>query len=338
MPGGIIHPVSPQKRLRNKFGMADKTTGRNLKKIGRYSSVIYAYIFLILIFIIFYSFFPLYRSPANISNLLMQIAPLAIVAISQAVVLIGGGVDLSVGAVISLTTVLAANLMGPSTSSIILGLIIIFATAAFIGFINGVICNESHIPPLIVTLAMSYVVQGFVLWYRPTPGGSVPRSLVNIILYRFNILSVPIIGVIIFYIFFTFLMSRSVFGLYTYSLGENELYARMAGINIKKVRIGGYMISATLASVAGLVLASRIGSGAPLIGTPFMLDSLTAAIIGGMTFVGGEGFVIGALGGAAIIGMINNALNISGVEPFYQYIFRGGLLILAMIIISFKRR
>lgn len=133
-------------------------------------------------------------------------------------------------------------------------------------------------------------------------------------------------------------MHRSVFGLHTYAVGENETYARMAGVNVKKVRIGNYIISSILAAVAGLILASRIGSGAPLIGDPFTLDSLTGAIIGGMTFAGGEGFIIGSLGGAAIVGMMSNALNMSGVEPFYQYIFRGGLLILAMIINSFKRR
>jgi len=313
-------------------------SGLNLKKINSYSSVIYTYIFLIVVFIIFYIFFPVYRSPANISNLLIQIAPLAIVALSQAVVLVGGGVDLSVGAVISLTTIIAANLMGTSATGIILGLVLIFSIASLVGFINAVICNETHIPPLIVTLAMSYVVQGIVLWYRATPGGSVPRSLSNIIIYRFNVLSIPIIIVVIIYIVFAFIMSRSVFGLHTYAVGGNELYARMAGVNIKKIRIGNYIISTVLASVAGIVLASRIGSGAPLIGSPYTLDSLTAAIIGGMTFAGGEGFVIGALGGAAIIGMINNALNMSGVDPFYQYIFSGGLLILAMIINSFRRR
>jgi ribose/xylose/arabinose/galactoside ABC-type transport system permease subunit len=112
----------------------------------------------------------------------------------------------------------------------------------------------------------------------------------------------------------------------------------MAGVNVKKIRIGNYMISSFLACFAGLILASRIGSGAPLIGDPYTLESLTAAIIGGMSFSGGEGFVLGALGGSAIVGMISNALNISGVDPFYQYIFRGALLIIAMVINSFKRR
>lgn len=320
--------------------MATNSTGSglSLKKLNRYSSVFYTYIFLIIVFAVFYIFFPIYRSPENLSNLLVQIAPLAIVAVGQGLVLIGGGVDLSIGAVISLTTVIAANLMADSPGGILLGLLMIFSIAVLIGLVNAVICNETYIPPLIVTLSISYVVQGIVLWYKNTPGGSVPRGFSNAILYKMGALSVPLILVIIVYAFFVFLMHRSVFGLHTYALGENENYARMAGVNIKKVRIGNYILSSVLAAVAGLILASRIGSGAPLIGDTYTLDSLTGAIIGGMTFAGGEGFVIGALGGAAIVGMISNALNMSGVEPFYQYIFRGGLLILAMIINSFKRR
>jgi len=314
------------------------STRFNFGKLSRYNSVFFTYIFLLFVFIIFYIFFPLYRTSANISNLLIQIAPLALVALGQTVVLIGGGIDLSVGSIISLTTIIVANLMGNSFYGIILGLLLAVALALIIGFINAVICNETNIPPLIVTLSMSYIVQGIVLWYRSAPGGSVPRGLLKILLYRFNILSMPIIMVIIVYAIFTFIMSRSTFGLHTYAIGNNEQYSRMAGVNVKKIRIGNYMISSFLACFAGLILASRIGSGAPLIGDPYTLESLTAAIIGGMSFSGGEGFVLGALGGSAIVGMISNALNISGVDPFYQYIFRGALLIIAMVINSFKRR
>jgi len=314
------------------------STRINFNKLSRYNTVFFTYIFLLIVFIIFYIFFPLYRTSANISNLLIQIAPLALVALGQTVVLIGGGIDLSVGSIISLTTIIVANLMGNSFYGIIFGLLLALGSALIIGFINGMICNETKIPPLIVTLSTSYIVQGIVLWYKSAPGGSVPRELSKILLYRFNILSMPIIIVIIVYIIFAFIMSRSVFGLHTYAIGNNEQYSRMAGVNVKKIRIGNYMISSFLACFAGLILASRIGSGAPLIGDPYTLESLTAAIIGGMSFSGGEGFILGALGGSAIVGMINNALNISGVDPFYQYIFRGGLLIIAMIINSFKRR
>lgn len=320
------------------MGDFDHISKLKFSRFSRYNSVFFTYLFLLIIFIVFYIFFPLYRSSTNISNLLIQIAPLALVTLGQTVVLIGGGIDLSVGSVISLTTVIAANLMGNTTTGIIIGLLIAFLSALLIGFINGMICNETNLSPLIVTLSMSYIVQGIVLWYKTAPGGAVPKALSRILIYRFNVLSFPIIIAIIAYIVFSLIMSRSVFSLHTYALGKNEQYARMAGVNVKKIRISTYIISSFFACFAGFLLASRIGSGAPLIGDPYTLESVTGAIIGGMSFTGGEGFIIGALGGAAIVGMISNALNISGINPFYQYIFRGALLIIAMILNSFKKR
>ena len=302
-----------------------------------YKPVFYTYLILSIISIIFLVFFPIFRSEKNISNLLVQIAPLAIVAIGQAIVIIGGGVDLSVGAVISVTSVIAANFMGDSILATLITLICIFACAVFIGYLNGLICNETYIPPLIITLSTASIIQGLILWYRETPGGSIPKFFSNFILYRFSIISTPIIMVIILNILFIYIMSRSTFGLYTYSVGGNEEYARMAGINIKKVRIGNYIISAVLSSMAGLILTCRIGSGSSLLGAPFVLDSIAAVIIGGVTFAGGLGFVSGALGGACIIAMLSNALNISGVSPFYQYIVKGALLIIAMMASS-KRK
>jgi ribose/xylose/arabinose/galactoside ABC-type transport system permease subunit len=309
-----------------------------IKYGNRYRTVLYVYGFLAVIFIVFSIFFPLFRSPRNLSNIFIQISPLAIIAIGQTIALLGGGVDLSVGAVVSLTTVIAANLMGASTFGIIGWVIIILLGAAFIGLVNGVICNETNIPPLIATLATSSIIQGLNLWYRMAPGGDVPRGLRDVLMHKFGILSTPIIIVIILYFIFTFIMSRSPFGVHVYAVGGSEIFARMAGINVKKVRIGTYIISATLAAIAGLIIASRIGSGVPNVGNPYMLDSLTAVIVGGTTFAGGQGFVLGSLAGAVIISVISNALNISGVSPFYQYIAKGSILLIAMIINSRRKK
>ena len=304
----------------------------------RYNAVFYAYTFLILFVIVFSIFFPVFRGHRNISNILVQITPLAIIAIGQTIVLIGGGVDLTIGAVISVTTVIAANFMGNSISEIFLGLLFIFGVAIFIGFVNGVVCNETNIPPLIATLGMANIVKGLNLLYKREPGGQIPDGLSNFILYKFSIFSTSIIIVIILYLFFIFFLSRSKFGLYTYAIGGNETYARMAGVNIKKVRIGTYIISAILASIAGIVIGSRTGSGSPLVGDGFLMDSLTAAIVGGTGFAGGSGFVVGAFAGASIVAIMSNALNISDVTPFYQYIAKGSILLVAMIINSQRKR
>lgn len=310
----------------------------NTRKIyDRYNAVIYSYSFLFIFIIIFSIFFPVFRGYRNVSNILVQIAPLAIIAIGQTVVLIGGGVDLTIGVVISVTTVIAANFMGGSGYGIFLGLIFIFVMAITVGFINGFICNETNIPPLIATLGIANIIKGINLLYKREPGGNIPDAIGKFILHKFNIFSTSIFLVIIIYLFFVFFMSRTKFGLYTYALGGNETYARMSGVNIKNVRIGTYIISAVLASIAGIIIGSRTGNGSPLVGDGFLMDSLTAAIVGGTGFAGGSGYVAGAFAGASIVAIMSNALNISDVSPFYQYIAKGSILLLAMIINSQRK-
>ena len=310
-----------------------------LKKYwDRYNSVILVYIFLIIIFAIVSISFPLFRSPRNLTNILVQIAPLAILSIGQTIALIGGGVDLTVGSVVSLTTVFMANFMGDTPNISIIRILLVFAMAIVIGIVNGFLCNETKIPPLIVTLCTASIIQGVILSYRMTPSGIFPKNISHFINFQFGIFSVSTIIIIILYVIFITIMSRSSFGLHVYAIGGNPEFARMAGINVKRVRMMTYVISACLACVAGIVIAARTGTGIPNVGTTFLLDSLTAVIIGGTGFSGGQGFVLGTLAGAVMISIISNALNIANVSPFYQYIAKGAILLLAMIINSRKKQ
>jgi ribose/xylose/arabinose/galactoside ABC-type transport system permease subunit len=304
---------------------------------GRYNTAVIVYVILIIIFFGVSIAFPLFRSPRNLSNILVQIAPLAILSIGQAIALIGGGVDLTVGTVVSLTTVLAANFMGQGPFGVLATIIFIFVVAIAIGFINGFICNETKIPPLIVTLSTSTIIQGILLAYRMSPGGSVPKAISSFINYKLGIVTVSTIILAFLYILFITIMSRTSFGVHVYAIGGNPEFARMAGINVKRVRIVSYIISACLAAVAGFVISARIGTGIPNVGSPFLMDSLTAVIIGGASFAGGQGFVAGTLAGAIMVSIISNALNIASVSPFYQYIVKGAILLLAMIINSRKK-
>lgn len=325
-----------QSNIRERGFVTGKGNVRTFVSANR--TLVSVYGFLILIFAVFAIWFPLFRSQRNIANILKQITPLAIVAIGQTIVLIGGGVDLTVGSVISLTSVLAANVMGDSLGGVFLGVLFIFAVAAFIGIVNGFICNSTNIPPLIVTLCTSNIIHGIILWYKADPGGSVPRLLMNFLLQRFSLFSTSVVIMILLYIVFSYVMKRSAFGLHVYAMGGNTEYSRMAGINVSRVRIGTYVLSALLASVAGLIMASRIASGSPLLGNPFQMDSLTASIIGGASFAGGQGIILGSFAGASIVAMMSNALNISGVSPFFQYFVKGALLIAAMIMNTRKKK
>jgi len=310
-----------------------------IKEISeRYRAVISIYAFLIIFVLIFSIFFPVFRTPLNISNILIQITPLALVAIGQTIVLIGGGIDLTVGVVISLTTVITANAMGLPFVGILVGLILVFVISGSIGFINGFLCNETNIPPIIITLAMASIIKGLNLLYRNEPGGQVPKILNKIIYFKMGIIPISILIVLLFYGIFAYFMSRSKLGQYIYAVGNDEKYSRMAGINIKKVRLSTYIICALMAGVTGIVLSSRVGSGSPLIGDNYLLDSITAVIVGGTGFSGGSGFILGTLGGATLVALMSNALNISNVSPFYQYIVKGSLLLIAMILNSIRKK
>jgi len=304
----------------------------------RFNSVIIVYVFLIVVLTAVSIVFPVFRSPRNLSNVLIQITPLAIIAIGQTIALIGGGVDLTVGVVASFTTVLAGNFMGQSPFGVFITIIFIFLIAIVIGTVNGVICNETKIPPLIVTLATGSIIRGIILSYRMSPGGSVPRAIVHFFNIEFSIFSIATVVLILLYVIFTLIMSRTKFGISVYAMGGNPEFARMAGISVKKVRIMTYIISAVLAAVAGLVISARTGTGIPNVGDPFLMDSLTAVIIGGATFAGGQGFIVGSFAGAVIVSIIHNVLNISNVSPFYQYIAKGAVLLIAMILNSRKKK
>lgn len=305
---------------------------------GRYNSVIIVYLLLLVIFVGVSIAFPLFRSTRNLTNILVQIAPLAIVSIGQTIALIGGGVDLTVGSMISLTTVLLANFMGQGNGAItFLSVVLIFAIAITVGLVNGFICNETKIPPLIVTLSTATILQGVTLAYRFSPGGAVPKIISGFINYKFSIFTVSTVIIVVLYVLFIFIMSRTPFGTHVYAMGGNPEFARMAGINVKRVRITTYIISACLAVVAGFVISARATTGIPTIGSSFQLDSLTAVIIGGASFAGGVGFVAGTLAGAILVSVISNVLNIASVSTFYQYIATGGILLLAMIINSRKK-
>lgn len=304
----------------------------------KYSSVIIVYLFLTIIFAGVSIVFPLFRSPRNLSNILIQITPLAIIAIGQTVALIGGGVDLTVGSVASFTTILAANFMGQSSMGILATIGLIFTMAIIVGIVNGVICNETKIPPLIVTLSTGTILQGIVLAYRMSPGGSVPSVISGFMNASVGIFTVSTIVMILLYFLFAFIMGKSSFGISVYAMGGHSEFARMAGINVKRIRILTYVISAVLASIAGFAIAARTGTGIPNVGDAFLMDSLTAVIIGGATFAGGQGFIVGTFAGAVIVSIISNVLNISGVSPFYQYIAKGAVLLAAMILNSRKRK
>jgi len=276
-----------------------------------------------------------YASVYNITNLLSQLIPLSILAIAQTLVILSGGIDLSLGSMISLTTVLAGKLMDTdSPLQIAFALLAIFGAMGLCGFLNGAGSNFLRVPPLITTLCMSTVLNGVALLIMPVAGGSVNKAFSRFVVQKWDILSMPVVILAIVYAMIHYVLYRTRTGTHIYAIGRSRAISKSMGVAVKSVSIRVYAMAALLAAVAGILLASRMRIGDPLTGANYAMDSITAAAIGGTALSGGVGLISGSVAGAFLVGMLANAMNMIGVDQFYQYVVKGSLLVVAMIIYS----
>lgn len=298
-------------------------------------SLFVIYGLLLAVFAVMVVISPTYRSAENIGNIIVQCVPLAVVSLGQTVVMIGGGIDMSVGSLISLCTCVAAVAMKPGTvGTMLLGLVLVFLTAVVVGLLNGMGVNYCKVPPLITTLSMMILLSGVAQGVLPVAGGKINPGVSGLLMTRSGVFSVSMVVLLIFYLLIRHLMYRTPTGTAIYAVGGNARIAASMGIKVRRISVATYVVAALCAACTGLLLASRMRIGDPLTGTTFGLDSITAAAIGGTALTGGVGKVAGTIAGAFLIGMLSNMMNILGVNHFYQYVLKGLLLVVAMIIYS----
>ncbi|MBR9652711.1 ABC transporter permease [Thalassovita aquimarina] len=267
----------------------------------------------------------------NFGNLLGQLPPLFIAGIGQTLVLLGGGFDLSVGSVISLTSaILALPLHWSATVPMALG------AAIAVGLVNGWGIVKIGVHPIIMTLATSSIVQGIALTLLPVPGGIAPAPLVAMV--RGDVLGLPLgaLWVLVIGALAIGLTHGTGFGRALYAVGANPAAARLSGLPEARIRISTYVISASSAAVAGMYLTARLASSDPNVGSALGLDSVLAAALGGTLLSGGIGGPIGTVFGVGIIGLLNNGMNLAGISPFYQHIVKGTMLIVSVSL--FRRK
>lgn len=267
----------------------------------------------------------------NLTNVLVQFTPLALAALAQTIVLLVGGIDLSIGAVMSLSTVLLANFSGTGQWALPQGLALVLLVALVVGSMHALAVLRAGVAPLILTLGTMAMVRGVAYWIQPVPGGSVPLALGELINWRAGIMSIPLLVLMLAYAAATFVLTGTIWGQHTYATGANPAHAKLAGVRTVRITAGAYVASSLLAAVAGVLLAGRIFSGDAMVGDPFTLDALVASVIGGTSVLGGAGSVLGALVGAALLGTVNNVLNLFHVPAFYQYLLKGVLLLVTLL-------
>ncbi len=269
----------------------------------------------------------------NNVNLFGRVAPLILAGLAQTFVILGGGIDLSIGSMISVANVLAASLPYVDTNTnIVLWAILPPLIGLLMGCLNGLIINAGGFPPFIVTLATSSAYLGLALFIMDEPGGEISYEATWLASGSIGGIPVPLLVMLLAisagYIF----LSRTWTGRSIYALGGNELLATQSGIRTGKVRFSCYALSGLLSGMAGTYLSARMYAGDPLVGEPYVMNSIAVAVIGGTSLVGGRGGVLGIIGGAYIFYLIDNILNLMGVDPFFQYIAKGVVLIVALAV------
>jgi ribose transport system permease protein len=263
----------------------------------------------------------------NLFNLVAQATPLLIAAIGQLFVILVGGLDLSVGSVISFSTAIL-SLDGPA----ILLIPAVFVLAGLVGLINGLVITRLNVHPIIATLAMQYILLGITRILRPVSGGEVPGVVIAAVQGSFLGVPFPILWSLLAIGLAAKVLYGSRFGLHLFGIGGGvaagmEDAARTYGIRVDRNIVLAYVGCSLFAALAGVFLAGRIVSGDPNVGLLFELDTITAVAIGGTQLSGGIGSLHGTVLGAIIMALLANGMNLANVSPFVQTAIKGGLLL-----------
>ena len=318
------------KTLASVFG----TFWNNVRYPKRHSSLT-IWLLLLLLLIPIFIIVPEFFRPRNIANVLVQMVPLGIVAIGQTFVILGGGIDLSVGSQISLISVIASSLMSDNPVNVILVILLCLCFGCLFGLLNGLLLKFFSIPPLITTLSTGYLFQGIAFALHDPRGGYIPAALRNILFASRGMLSVPFALLLLIFSIAWFVLYKTPRGRYVFALGGNAEALNNSGINPGRVRIMTYVVSGLLCAVVGIFLAVRLRSGSAHYGTDYTLLSITATVVGGTSMIGGLGSLSGTFAGTILVSMLNNVLNnisfrFNLQSAFYRDIITGLILVTAM--------
>lgn len=320
---------------------AAEATGRNLdarvvaqELLGRFGVLLG----LIVLIVVFSVLSPIFLSPGNITNILIQSSTNAIIAAGMTFVILSANIDLSVGSVLALSSVLGTAFIADG-GPIVVGVGIMLLGGIAAGAINGFSVGYLGFPAFIVTLATMWLFRGSA--YVFTNGQAVtglPRDFR--ILATGEVAGIPyiVIVMILVYALCYFVLSRTTFGRQVYAVGDNKEAARLSGVNVKRITAAVFVISGFMAALGGVVLSSRLFSGQPVAGITFELSAIAAVVIGGTSLFGGKGGILGTLVGAIFIATLINGLVILNVSSFWQQVIMGLVVLAAVGIDQYRKR
>ncbi|RUV93540.1 ABC transporter permease [Mesorhizobium sp. M1A.F.Ca.IN.022.07.1.1] len=258
--------------------------------------------------------------------------PVALVAMAQAILMLTGGISLAIGATVSLGAVIAATTMG-GPLGVAGGAAAVALAGLGIGAATGFIVVRLRLPAIVVTLAGSFIIGGAALLILPRPGGSIPAWLSDLLAGDTPAAFVLLVVVVLLWKLYL----ATPLGLSLYAAGENPVGAYRSGVPVDAARVAAYAISGLLSTGAGLFVAAQTGSGDPVIGTAFTLNSIAAAVLGGIGFLGGQGTMRGALAGSLLLSLMISVMFFLGFTPVAQYVAQGLIIIGAVAIPQFRK-
>jgi ribose/xylose/arabinose/galactoside ABC-type transport system permease subunit len=279
-----------------------------------------------------------FRTSSNILNVFEQSTALALVALGQTFAILTGGIDLSVGSLISLASVLLSGISNGDIEMSIVAIFVVITLGIFVGLINGAIIIWLRVHPLIVTLGMGAVLQGATLLYTLGPIGSMPDGFDYLAYGRPLFLPVGAIITLAMFTAAAVFLRQGVLGRYIYAVGDDPHAAELMGLPRTRVLLFVYAFSGFMAVMAAIFLVARFGVGQPYTGQNFTLTSITPVVVGGTMLAGGRGGVVGTLLGVYLISLLNNVMNFMDISSHLQLIVQGLIIMLAVSIYVEQKR
>lgn len=316
-------------------GVKNVSTGLKIKKFCGRNIILFGLIGLCIILTIAS---PKFLDVTNIMNILVQVSLAGCVTVGMTYVIITGGIDLSVGSIYAFAAMIGALMISKLGTNWVLACIIMLAIGALIGAGQGLLVSRLSMPAFIVTLAGMSIFRGLTMVVsKAKTVPNMPEGLQAFGQERlFGIVPYPAIVLIVVFLIGAYILKFTSFGRGLYALGGNRDAAQLSGINTKNIELGAFIICGVTAALAGLLNTARLGTALPTAGDGVEMDAIGAAVIGGASLAGGAGTMFGSFIGTLIIGVINNGINLLGIDPLWQEVVSGAIILLAVLANTIK--
>jgi len=298
--------------------------------VRRHVRTLLAWTLFALLFVLSTTLSDTFRSPDVVLETFKGTTFVGMAAAAEFFVVVGGGIDLSIGSVATLSGMVAAAIMGGRNANILVAILASLGIGLIVGTINGLLVNWVRISPFIATFGMLYILQGVAYTYSVNPIGQAAPGFYSI--YVSTVAGVPILLLTmgVFWVVCWYVARQTAFGKHLYAVGGDREAARLAGVRTSRVSFASYVLCSVIAAAAGLLELTQSYVGSPSLGATLLLTTITAVVIGGVSLFGGEGSVIGVLGGALVLGFLSEFFVSVQVDAFYQELIEG-LIILALL-------